>query len=212
MALTIKCPKLYVIGDRGVFRTDKDWLSALEDVGDALVPEESALQVRVKGSCDETRWKRMSKARELLEPAIARGLKVFVNGSPAQAKELAYPGVHLTEKSIPLEPAMPPTTLELAASVHSLDAVQKAYRAGVSFAVYGPVFRPKCKDAEPVGIESLRRVSRVTPIPLLALGGITPERVAACLDAGAKGVACISTVMKSTNRPQIIRRLLGKRD
>jgi len=212
MAVTVRCPKLYVIGDRGVFRTDEDWLRALEDVGSVLKPEESALQVRVKGSCDETRWKRMQKARDLLEPAIGRGLKVFVNGSLAQAQQLAYPGVHLTEKSIPLEPTVPPTTLEMAASVHSLDAVQKAYRAGVSFAVYGPVFRPKCKDAPPVGIESLRRVSRVTPIPLLALGGITPERVAECLDAGAQGVASISTVMKSANRPQIIRRLLGKKD
>ena len=210
MAVEIRCPKLYVIGDRGVFRSDDDWLKALRDVGNVLNPENAALQIRVKGSTDETRWQRMKLARDIIAPAMGRGLRVFVNATPSKARELGYTGVHLTEARIPDEPIGAPLTLEVAASVHSLDAIQKAYRAGVSFAVYGPIFEPKSKRATPVGLESLRRVSRVAPLPLLALGGITPERVNSCIDAGAAGVACISSVMKSSNRPRMIKRLLGQ--
>ena len=208
MAVKIRSPKLYVIGDRGVFRTDEDWLEALQDVGHLIDPTLAALQVRVKGSCDETRWHRMKMAHAALKSAIDQGARVFVNGTMSQAAELGYTGVHLTEARIPYEPLPRPAELEVAASTHSLDAIQKAYRAAVSFVVYGPISRPKSKHAEPVGLESLRRVSRVTPLPILALGGITPARVPSCIDAGAAGVACISTVMKSSNRSRMIRRLL----
>ncbi|MEC9464789.1 MAG: thiamine phosphate synthase [Myxococcota bacterium] len=208
MAVKIRCPQLYVIGDRGVFRSDEDWLDALKDVGTVLDPALTALQVRVKGSCDQTRWNRMKMAHAALRPALDHGARIFVNGTVSQAAELGYTGVHLTEARIPNEPVPCPDSLEIAASTHSLGAIQKAYRAAVSFVVYGPIFRPKSKNSEPVGLENLRRVSRVTPLPILALGGITPERVPSCINAGAAGVACITTVMKSNNRSRMIRRLL----
>ena len=208
MAIEVQCPKLYVIGDRGVFRSDDDWLEALSDVGHVLDATTIALQVRVKGSCDETRWERMKQARVALEPAFSRGARIFVNATCIQARELGYTGVHLTEARIPDGPMERHSDLEVAASTHSLDAIQKAYRAGVSFVVYGPIFYPKSKHAAPVGLDSLRRLSRIAPLPLLALGGITPERVSSCISAGASGVATISTVMKSSDRPHMIRRLL----
>jgi thiamine monophosphate synthase len=87
------------------------------------------------------------------------------------------------------------TTPVVAVSVHSLDEVALAEAHGADFAVYGPVFE-KAGRANPQGLEQLRlachRPERpATPMPLLALGGVTLENARRCLDAGASGFAGI---------------------
>jgi thiamine-phosphate pyrophosphorylase len=79
-------------------------------------------------------------------------------------------------------------------SCHTLDEVVRAEREGADYVVFGPVFAPlsKTSDLAPRGLEELRRVSLVVKIPVLALGGITEENAASCVEAGAAGVAGIS--------------------
>lgn len=64
---------------------------------------------------------------------------------------------------------------------------------------YSPVFETSSKpDAAPTGLAALRSFCRVAaPTPVLALGGITPERVSACRTAGAAGVAVLSGIMEA---------------
>ena len=65
---------------------------------------------------------------------------------------------------------------------------------------FSPIFKPLSKDITPVGIDKLRSITQQAGIDIVALGGITPERVAPCIQAGAKGVACLSSVMR-TKKP-----------
>jgi thiamine-phosphate pyrophosphorylase len=61
--------------------------------------------------------------------------------------------------------------------------------------VFGPIFDTESKRAfgEPLGLDKLREVtSELGEFPVLAIGGITRENFAACVDAGASGVAGIS--------------------
>ncbi|HOF88051.1 MAG TPA: thiamine phosphate synthase, partial [Armatimonadota bacterium] len=46
-----------------------------------------------------------------------------------------------------------------------------------------------------VGLDALREVCAAVRIPVFALGGITPDRVPACLAAGAGGVAAITALL-----------------
>jgi thiamine monophosphate synthase len=59
--------------------------------------------------------------------------------------------------------------------------------------VFGPIFPTASKPGHPgVGLEALEEVVSSVPIPVYALGGVTPERVPQIADTGAHGVAGIS--------------------
>jgi thiamine-phosphate pyrophosphorylase len=67
----------------------------------------------------------------------------------------------------------------------------------VDYYFFSPVYATSSKpDQPPAGISALRSFCRTAaPTPTLALGGITPERVPACREVGAEGVAVLSGIM-----------------
>jgi thiamine-phosphate pyrophosphorylase len=80
-------------------------------------------------------------------------------------------------------------------SAHSAAEVASAEPHGASFAVFGPVFE-KNGSANRKGLEQLRRICHHTeaaqpPMPVWALGGITLENAAQCIEAGVAGIAAI---------------------
>jgi thiamine-phosphate pyrophosphorylase len=68
--------------------------------------------------------------------------------------------------------------------------------AGADFITFGPIFETpsKKKYGPPQGLRLLREVAGNVDLPVFALGGISPGRVAGCVDAGAAGVAVISAI------------------
>lgn len=70
-------------------------------------------------------------------------------------------------------------------------------RRYVDYFFYSPVYPTASKPRHPgVGLAALQAFCEVAdPVPVLALGGITPERVQGCLDAGAAGVAVLSGIL-----------------
>jgi thiamine-phosphate pyrophosphorylase len=79
------------------------------------------------------------------------------------------------------------------ASCHSLEAAEQAAADGADYLFFGPVFATPSKQAfgPPQGLLRLERVCRAVSLPVLAIGGITPQNAGACLHAGAAGVAAI---------------------
>ena len=79
----------------------------------------------------------------------------------------------------------------VAASCHSNEDVIRAESEAVDFVVFAPVFgKRNAPGTEPAGLAALREACRAK-ISLLALGGVTLDNAAPCLDAGAAGVAGI---------------------
>jgi len=87
-----------------------------------------------------------------------------------------------------------PTTADhfiVATSCHTVADVFRAESEKADFAVFGPVFGKRgLAGTSSAGLAALRDACRAK-IPVLALGGVTIENVASCLDAGAGGVAGI---------------------
>jgi thiamine-phosphate pyrophosphorylase len=76
-------------------------------------------------------------------------------------------------------------------SCHLPGEAKQAEVDGAAFAVFAPVFAKKdVPNAHPTGLAQLREACKAK-IPVLALGGVTPENARSCLEAGASGIAAI---------------------
>lgn len=90
----------------------------------------------------------------------------------------------------------------LGASCHSVSDAKKAYSLGCTYITAGHVFETDCKRGlEPRGLEFLSSVSSSVPIPVYAIGGITPERLFLVREAGAAG-ACIMSSLMTCDSPE----------
>jgi len=106
--------------------------------------------------------------------------------------------------------------LRIGASVHSLEEARDAEKNGADWVVFGPVYDTPSKRAygAPQGVERLAIVARRLKIPVLAIGGITPERVPEVIAAGAHGVAVISGILAAdspSDATQLYLKALGGR-
>lgn len=114
-------------------------------------------------------------------------------------------GVHLKSDS-----ATVPSTLRtrfarpilVSRAVHNREEARKARDEGADFAVFGHVFEtPSKPGAAGRGLDALRDVcAACAPLPVFALGGITPERIPEVLAAGAYGVATRGALFGSRER------------
>jgi thiamine-phosphate pyrophosphorylase len=79
----------------------------------------------------------------------------------------------------------------IAASCHSYEDVIRVESDGADFAVFAPVFgKNSAPGTQPTGLSALREAC-LAKIPVFALGGVTMENAASCLNAGAAGIAGI---------------------
>ena len=121
--------------------------------------------------------------------------RVVVNDRVDVALAGGADGVHLGAHSMPAQVVrrFAPRPFVIGVSCHSLGEALAAESGGADYLVLGPVFETpsKLRYGPPLGLEKLRNVTSRIRIPVLALGGITVERIRPCLEAGAFGIAGI---------------------
>jgi thiamine-phosphate pyrophosphorylase len=136
--------------------------------------------------------------------AVTRGsaTRVVVNDRIDVALACGADGVHLRADSVPVAEArrLLPAPRLVGRSVHS---VQEAIAASdADYLIAGTVFPSASKStgplaAELLGIEGLRAIVNASAVPVLAIGGITPDRIDSVLAAGAAGIAAIGLFIDS---------------
>jgi thiamine-phosphate diphosphorylase len=139
-------------------------------------------------------WRALCTA---LAAARRRGLRLIASRRLDLARALALDGVQLTADAVDVATArawLGPRAL-LGYSAHSAEEARRAAAAGASYVTYSPIFPTDSKPgAAAQGVAGLAAALRDLPIPALALGGLTPERTAEVLAAGAWGVAAVSAI------------------
>lgn len=95
-------------------------------------------------------------------------------------------------------------------SISNMEQYEKSSLAYIDYIGAGPVFSTTSKsDAlQPVGIEWIQTLRKLTPhIPIVGIGGISPDNALHVLHAGADGVSVISAITKAENIQKAVRSL-----
>ncbi|HEY3064695.1 MAG TPA: thiamine phosphate synthase [Methylomirabilota bacterium] len=144
--------------------------------------------------------------------ALAPDALLIVNDRVDVALAVGADGVQRTSVSLPVEDirAIAGSRLLIGASVHSLADAVEAEASGADWVVFGPVYDTASKRGygPPQGLGALEHVAAAVRIPVIAIGGITPERVEDVCAAGATGVAVISAILGAAAPADATKRFL----
>ncbi|MFQ5536030.1 MAG: thiamine phosphate synthase [Gemmatimonadota bacterium] len=179
-------------------------------VSHALAAGAPAVQLRNKGD----------SARELL--SVGRDLRAltreadalfFVNDRLDVALALDADGIHLGPHDLPLaaaRSAAPPGFL-IGCSADDPEVARAAVADGADYIGCGTVYptTTKADAGDVVGLEGLRRVGESVPVPVVAIGGITPERASEVAATGVAGIAVVGAVMAAPDPAKAVRQLLA---
>jgi thiamine-phosphate pyrophosphorylase len=147
----------------------------------------------------------------LLEVTRAAGIPLIVNDRVDVALAIGAEGVHIGQDDMPAAIArrlIGPDRI-LGVSARTVEEAIQAERDGANYLGAGDVFgTPTKPDAgPPIGVEGLRQIVRAVSIPVVAIGGVTPQNAPAAVEAGAVGVAVISAVMGAPDPEAAARQL-----
>ena len=128
----------------------------------------------------------------LLEVTRGSATRLVVNDRLDVSLACGADGVHLRADSMTAEAArsLAPPGFLIGRSVHSAAEARAAVEA--DYLVAGTVFPTASKPhAIGLGVDGLRAIVSASPIPVLAIGGVTIDRVPAIASTGAAGIAAI---------------------
>jgi len=152
------------------------------------------LQVRAKHA---TSAEYLSLCEEVVARARASGASVIVNDRADIARLSGAAGVHVGQDDLPVPAvrAIVGVSAMVGFSTHSEDQVREAEGMPIDYVAIGPIFGTATKETgySALGLDVLRRVT--TAKPVVAIGGITLDRVKSVMDAGAASVAVISDLL-----------------
>ena len=181
-----------VVNSAGVFQCSSQTASPA-GTGGQMLAEKSGRNVRAEGFAARARMPTRILVNERLDVAWAASAG----------------GVHLGETSLPVREvaesiarwnrAAGREDFLVGASCHSSEGAAAAARDGADYIFFGPVFATpsKARFGPPQGLAALAENCQKTAIPVIAVGGITAENAAACLEAGCAGVAAIRLFQQS---------------
>ena len=182
----LSVPCLMAVTDRALCGGAEGLVAAVEA---AVSGGANVVQLREK---DLPPAELLALARRLRDVTRGRAL-LLVNGPLEVAVAAGADGVHLPEGA-PM-PLRPRGGLLVGRSIHSLEAARRAEGEGAGYLVAGPVYETRSHPGvRPAGPALIEEIARAVDVPVLAIGGVTAERVEAVVRAGASGVAAISAV------------------
>lgn len=190
-------PRLHAVTDAAVLAREDFAIraGALAAVGSSL-----ALHARDRTAGGKRLAEVTSRLLALARPAEA---SVFVNARADVAAALGVQGLQLGQEDP--APGDARAAFEsswrgwIGMSVHSLAQVAAAVQAGADYLLLGSIYPTASHPGvAPLGPELVAQAAR-SGLPVIAIGGVTPERVAELRQAGAYGVAAIRALWQANH-------------
>lgn len=152
-------------------------------------------------------------ALNLRDMTTRYGAKLLINDRIDIAKAVEADGVHLPSKSFSVSDArkLLGHNKIIGLSTHTVEEAERAEKEGADFITFSPIFytKSKARYGEPQGVEKLKKVCGKTTIPIYALGGINEKNVPKTMNAGAFGVAMISTIISAADAKEETEKILS---
>lgn len=168
-----------------------EWVRRLVGAGAKLI------QLRLKDTtADDIR----KQVRASLAIAAAAGATLVVNDYWEIAIEEGAPVVHLGQEDLDAADvkAIRAAHIDLHVSTHTYDELDRALSVNPDAIALGPIW-PTILKQMPFAPQGLDRIGEwktsIGDRPLIAIGGLNPERARACLDAGADVTAVVNDVL-----------------
>lgn len=188
----MKLPHIYPITDRSI-----SGLSHTEQVKQLIAGGAQLIQLREK-QCSPAEF--FDDALAAIEFAHEHDVRIIINDRVDLAVALRADGVHLGQDDLPPREArrlLGPDAV-IGFSTHNIGQAREAAAMPVDYVAFGPIFPTRTKqDPDPVvGLDILPQIRDVvSPLPLVAIGGIDADNVASVIAAGAESAAVIRVVL-----------------
>ena len=187
----------FVMGSQNVLNNP---LGVLEE---ALKGGITAFQFREKGERALSGAKYLELATNCQSLCKQYGVPFIVNDDFELAIHLNADGIHIGQDDLPVQKVREMMGNKwVGVSVHTMTEVEESIRYGADYVGIGPIFPTNSKsDAKkPSGTRFLREVADFYPeLPIVGIGGITPDNANEVLEAGADGIAVVSAISLSEN-------------
>lgn len=176
------------------------------------------IQLRMKDATDDE----VRKAAAEIQPMCKEHEAVFLLDDRVElAKELHADGVHLGKNDMPIDEARRILGEEyiIGGTANTFDDIQRIASQGADYIGCGPFrFTTTKKNLAPVlGIEGYRDIiakmrNAGINIPMVAIGGITPDDIDEILATGVQGIAVSGTVLNADDPVAMMKSLLSQSD
>lgn len=153
----------------------------------------------------------LDRALRLKQITSASGIPLIINDRLDIALACEAEGVHLGQEdmSCSLARRIAGKDMIIGVSVSTLDEALAAQADGADYLGVGPVFATLTKaDAlPPTGLDLLSEIRRSVPLPLVGIGGITPDNAGDVIHSGADGIAVVSALVAHADPESAAKRL-----
>jgi thiamine-phosphate pyrophosphorylase len=182
-----------------------------EVVEEALSAGARAIQLREKGASSR---ELLARARRLRQLTRNWGALLFLNDRFDVALAAEADGVHLGPHDLPVAAirAVAPPGFLIGHSTDIPDVATRAVAQGADYIGCGAVYRTatKADTGKAIGVEGLARVSEAVKIPVVGIGGITPEGAREIAsERAAAGVAVIGAIMGAQDPGRAVKELMA---
>jgi thiamine biosynthesis protein ThiS len=185
-----RAPRLLLVSDAGRAR-----LPLLDLAAEAVAGGVDAIYLRDLGPTPAER----ARVVHALRARVGARVALLINGDAETVLTLGT-GLHLRETDPAPSAAraiLGPEAL-IGRAVHAAEAA--AVADGADFVLAGHVYPSVSKPGRPpLGVEGLAAIAAAAPCATIAIGGITPQRVAEVVRAGAVGVAVIGAIVEAAD-------------
>lgn len=171
----------------------------------------TAFQFREKGSGSLRGKNKLELGKQLREVCLSNDVLFFVNDDLYLVDTLDADGIHVGQEDVSIDEIQKrhPDVL-IGLSVSTDQELSQSPVELVDYIGAGPMFPTTTKETvkTPVGVEWIKTLrDRYPLLPIVGIGGITPDNAYSVIEAGANGVAVISAITKGRNIKNVIDKL-----